>query len=131
MERFLKLLFGNDITVVDVSSIQCIESDLANPTTVSIYTSLIGPNQIINVVSSETDSVSSQIAFRNSIYNAIEKSNKTLSSKNTFIEPIFPADITIESVKVGSRAIAIYPGDQATDTGGLSGVTSNTTKSLN
>jgi hypothetical protein len=118
MERFLKLTFGDNITVVDVSSIQCIESDLANPTTVSIYTSLIGPNQIIEVVSSETDSVSSQIAFRNSIYNAIEKSNKTLSSKNTFIEPIFPAGITIESVTVGSRNNAIYEGDQALDTGG-------------
>lgn len=114
MERFLKLSFGDNITVVDVSSIQCIESYLDNPTTVLIYTGLIGPNQIIEVVSSETDSVSSQIAFRNSIYNAIEKSNKTLSSKNTFLEPIFPADITIDSVTVGSK-------DQATGTGGLTG----------
>ena len=113
MERFLKLSFGDNITLVDVSSIQCIESNLDNPTTVLIHTSLIGPNQKITIESSETVSTSSQISFRDSIYNAIEKSNKTLSSKNTFIEPKIPNNITIESVKVGSDNTAIDTGVKA------------------
>lgn len=103
MERFLKLTCGNDVTIINVSSIQVIEATLDDPTTVSIYTSLIGLNQVIKIVSSENVSVSNQIAFRNSIYNAIEKLNRTLSSKNTFIEPVMPTNITIDSISIGSK----------------------------